>query len=636
VRKSILAAVIVIGLSLTGCIVPTEDAVIPPGPFTVTFSANGGSGPVPPAQTVPAGSSIILPSGDELTRNGFVFGGWNPNYNPSPVGDNYSAGSSYTPTYSITLFARWLTGYPVVFKVTDDVEGTPPPYQLVPAGSSIILPDGDGLTRSGYVFKGWYVISNGTTTFYSPGDSYRPTIAFPNINTLMANWAVDYDFYITFDVNGGSGTAPNPQGVVAGSTVRFYPPGLTKDGYVFDGWNTSPDGTGTTYNVPGNHLFTEAITLYAKWVLPFYTVTFSANGGSGTPPDFQNVTVGSGIILPDGGDLARSGYVFGGWNTNYNGTETNYNAGESYTPTGNITLFAKWNSTGTSRIVYYWVDQHGSLVTTGNGSAGTGPGEPLAITAQGDGYTVRQWYVNGINTGESGDTYIFSSTISGKYTVDLLVEKDGRFYNSKITITVATYTVTFDLNGGSGTTPAAQTVSAGSVITLPGGLTRSGHNFLGWSTNSSGTGVTYEGGSSYMPTGTITLFAKWSTGNGTEANPYVLTSGWRYEDITSTISGTAVWFSFNVTSGTTYYVWWNDKKDGSKNLFGNPSMTVDVRVSASYSNGSSIFFDEDYAYVNPKSFTANTNGMVKIKVTPYSSGSTGRFGIAYRTTSTRP
>ena len=88
------------------------------------------------------------------------------------------------------------------------------------------------------------------------------------------------------------------------------------------------------------------------------------------------------------------------------------------------------------RIEYYWVDQHGSLVTTGGGTATIAPGTTLTITAQGAGYAVRQWHLNGKNTGHSGNTYNFSSTAAGKHIIGLFVEKDGNLYNTNITITV--------------------------------------------------------------------------------------------------------------------------------------------------------------------------------------------------------
>jgi hypothetical protein len=91
---------------------------------------------------------------------------------------------------------------------------------------------------------------------------------------------------------------------------------------------------------------------------------------------------------------------------------------------------------GENRVEYYWVDQYGSLVTTSGGATAVAVGWNLTIIAQGAGYTVMQWYLNGLNTGQNGITYTFSSTITGKYTVGLLVEKDGKLYNTNITITV--------------------------------------------------------------------------------------------------------------------------------------------------------------------------------------------------------
>jgi hypothetical protein len=80
------------------------------------------------------------------------------------------------------------------------------------------------------------------------------------------------------------------------------------------------------------------------------------------------------------------------------------------------------------------------------------------------------------------------------------------------TPTTTTYTVTFDANGGSGTAPSAQTVQAGSSITLPGGdgLTKTGRNFGGWNTITSGAGTNYNAGASYTVNNNITLYARWS------------------------------------------------------------------------------------------------------------------------------
>jgi len=621
VRKTILA-VIAVALILAGCGAPPEKTETR---YTVSFDLNGGSGTAPAPQSVISGFGAYLPSGNGFSKVGHTFSGWNTS--ADGMGDHYNPYNNYTPSGDTTLYAVWTTNQYYVSFSANGGSGTAPAPQSVIYGSEITIPDDSGLSRVGYVFGGWNTAVNGSGTTYNAGDSYTAT---GNI-TLYAKWVARVT--ITFSINGGSGTPPAPQTVIYGSEITI-PDGseLSRANYTFGGWNTAANGLGTTYNAGDLYTVNNSVSLYAKWIVSQYTVSFSANGGSGTPPASQTVSAGSGITLPDGNGLSRTYYAFGGWNTAANGTGTTYNAGEIYTPDGttsSVTLYAKWDSGSTSKIEYYWVDQHSSLVTTSGGSALAGPGESLAITAQGDGYTVHRWDLNGINTGESGNTYIFSSTTMGKHTVGLIVEKDGRFYNTNINITVALYTVTFNINGGSGTTPSAQLVNAGSSITLPY-LTRSGYDFLGWTISPLGTGTIYTDGSSYTPAGTITLFAKWGGGAGTEANPYVLSGSYTSGAISTTIR--AVWYSFYAVGGETYYIWWRDSD--------NSSYTLDVKVAASYSSGALIFDVDNGPATSPiqcgQNFTASASGIVKIRVYPYTVNRTGTFAITYSTTNIRP
>jgi hypothetical protein len=130
---------------------------------------------------------------------------------------------------------------------------------------------------------------------------------------------------------------------------------------------------------------------------------------------------------------------------------------------------------------------------------------------------------------------------------------------------------------------------------------------------------------------TATIYYYYSGGGlGTEANPIPLTNGtWANGSITS--SNSAVWYSVSVTSGTTYYLWWNDEYDGDG------SKTLDVKVSAYSSSGTSLSSDMDdgWNWVGGVFLPIQT-GTVKIKVEPYYSGYNGTFAIAYSTTLTRP
>jgi hypothetical protein len=75
------------------------------------------------------------------------------------------------------------------------------------------------------------------------------------------------------------------------------------------------------------------------------------------------------------------------------------------------------------------------------------------------------------------------------------------------------YTVNFNINGGSGTSPDSQSAKTGSSITLPGisGFSKGGYIFIGWNTSQDGTGTYYSTGSFYTITGDITLYAVWLT-----------------------------------------------------------------------------------------------------------------------------
>ncbi len=92
--------------------------------------------------------------------------------------------------------------------------------------------------------------------------------------------------------------------------------------------------------------------------------------------------------------------------------------------------------------------------------------------------------------------------------------------NVKI-ITNSSYTVTYDNNGGTGTTPAVIKSIYDSTITLPtqGDLSKTGYNFSGWNSSSSGIGGThYDAGASYtIGAENVTMYAEWTETNASKA-----------------------------------------------------------------------------------------------------------------------
>ena len=119
-------------------------------------------------------------------------------------------------------------------------------------------------------------------------------------------------------------------------------------------------------------------------------------------------------------------------------------------------------------------------------------------------------------------------------------------------------------------------------------------------------------------------------GNGTQANPIALSNNvWTPGSITA--SAKEQWFSFPVTAGQTYRVWWDDGGGFSSRKY-----TCDVVVTGTHSDGTVYFEGEDHAWnesgwggATVKQFLVTANGTVKLKVVPYSSSRTGTFAIVY-------
>ena len=74
------------------------------------------------------------------------------------------------------------------------------------------------------------------------------------------------------------------------------------------------------------------------------TITFNANGGLGTVPTAISTYVGVANTIPPN-SLTRTGYTFNGWNTASDGSGTTYATGSTITPTGDVTLYAQWQTT---------------------------------------------------------------------------------------------------------------------------------------------------------------------------------------------------------------------------------------------------------------------------------------------------
>ena len=82
------------------------------------------------------------------------------------------------------------------------------------------------------------------------------------------------------------------------------------------------------------------MTLYAQWAVATFTVTFNANGGTGSMAA-ETASVPTALTA---NSFTRAGYTFSGWNTATDGSGTAYADGAVYPFTASATLYAQWHA----------------------------------------------------------------------------------------------------------------------------------------------------------------------------------------------------------------------------------------------------------------------------------------------------
>ena len=160
---------------------------------------------------------------------------------------------------------------------------------------------------------------------------------------------------VHFDGNGSDGkTANAPVFASAGTKISIPACKYTKKGYLFTGWNTEKDGSGTTYK-DGARTSDAISILYAQWQKATAKVTLEFPGGKytnasgSTWDDSFSFTASfssnsSVTYLPFAQNMTKEGCTFAGWYT-----EPEYKKRiESLTirtAIDGMTLYAKWNDT---------------------------------------------------------------------------------------------------------------------------------------------------------------------------------------------------------------------------------------------------------------------------------------------------
>jgi len=168
--------------------------------------------------------------------------------------------------------------------------------------------------RKGYKFKGWYTAASG-------GTKIKATTTVKKDVTYYAQWTAN-KYTIKFDKNGGTGSMKSISATY-GKSVALTANAFKRTNYSFLGWATKKDAKEAKYankkkvkNLTASN--GKTVTLYAVWKRNSYTVTFDANGGSGTLQD-QTVNCGEKTALAKN-TYKREGFTFAGWTTKKDGS----------------------------------------------------------------------------------------------------------------------------------------------------------------------------------------------------------------------------------------------------------------------------------------------------------------------------
>ena len=359
--------------------------------------------------------------------------------------------------------------------------------------------------KQGYTFAGWSTSSTGSVVYQDRASVEELTFTGSNTLTLYAVWQ-PITYTIKYSSNGGTGNMADVR-VNYDESKILATCSFTRTGYVFGGWATSPTGTivypdkATVKNLASTNNST--ITLYAVWQPVNYTVQYNSNGGSGTMSNTSFAYNESKALAAN--TYVKPGYTFIGWGTTPSGSAV-------YTDKETVKNIA---STNNSTVVLYAIWQPINYVIEFNSNGGTGSMSNVNIAFNETKNLPKCTYTK---TGYTFKGWATSSSGSVVYTDMSTVNNLASANNAIITLYAVwqpiTYTVKYNSNGGSGTMSNTSFAYNESKALAANTYTRTGYQFQGWATTSSG-GVSYNDKAvvknlSTTSGATVNLYAIWS------------------------------------------------------------------------------------------------------------------------------
>ena len=272
--------------------------------------------------------------------------------------------------------------------------------------------------------------------------------------------------------------------------------GFSNPNFYFENWSTQPNGGGTAYPDQATYSFSADIDLYAQWVQISHSVVFYRNlsAADNINASETNNTVSNLTSLATLG-FTDPNFTFTGWNTKRDGTGLTYSDQALLPFTGDVTLYGQWSA----QVVHVSFESNsGSGSVAGlNSTYGGSITLPTDSSLSKAGFTLKGWNTNPQGTGTE---YAPGSTLNVTGSETLYAQWSS-----------VTYVVSFADPGARGRDPSITDVDGG-TIRLPSsvGLTKSGYTFAGWFTSATGGRFLGRATASYLPTGSLTVFAHWT------------------------------------------------------------------------------------------------------------------------------
>jgi uncharacterized repeat protein (TIGR02543 family) len=436
--------------------------------YTVKFDSQGG-GDVP-SQSVASGGKATAPRA--VVKDGNKLDGW---YESLAGGDAWDFAVD-TVTGDLTLHAKWSAVAANAWVVSFDAGGgSPAPADQEVANNALASAPSPVPSKEGYILDGWHRNPEftGSPWNFSSSPVTASVVLYAKWTPVEAGKAV-----VVFDARGG---APVPaQRAVDKGSILTMPPNPAREGYDFDGWHASLE-SGAAWDFAVDTA-AENITLYAKWTVKQYAVTFDSRGGD--PVAGQNVAHGEKIAEP--GAPANGDLFLEGWYKE-SGLTTKWSFAVD-TVTGPVTLFAKWVAVPPGHFLVRFDSRGGGDVASQfvaeNGKAAK-PDDPAR-----NNFVFDAWYKDAAYAAVwnfDADTVAAATTLYAAWT--------------------PVWTVTFNTQPGSDIAPLTGVVNGETVAKPAADPTRDGYRFGGWYKEAAGTNVWN------FATDTITantvIYAKW-------------------------------------------------------------------------------------------------------------------------------